>query len=263
MIKKLSCSSRSGNVVPPTLLPRNTRNLNHFPIADSSDKAYSEWLVKNSWDPLLLGQPYSAVFTVGNSDIIFKGHFVNPATYSDLLIAGKATFRTPYCVLFSDNECKRFSMAQATKAVQLSRKIDLINAILAHTSIHDRLGLASLTAFPQVHTSYKETLLIVHPDKNNGVDVAGESQAFQKVKEAFKVLKDAHDAEADISRPTNRRSRAVASSASAAASAAALGPLAAPASAPQQRSHGPAQGAFYFYCICQQHFQSLYLCGGQ
>ena len=81
------------------------------------------------------------------------------------------------------NECKRYSMAQATKAVQLSRKMDLIDVILAHTSIHDMLGLDSLTPFPQVHTSYKETLLIVHPDKNNGVAVPGESQAFQKVNE--------------------------------------------------------------------------------
>ena len=38
-----SCSSsRSGNVVPSTLLPRNSRNMNHFPISDTSDSAYSE-----------------------------------------------------------------------------------------------------------------------------------------------------------------------------------------------------------------------------
>jgi len=31
-----SCSSsRSGNVVPSTLLPRNSRNMNHFPISDT------------------------------------------------------------------------------------------------------------------------------------------------------------------------------------------------------------------------------------
>jgi len=49
-------SSRSGNVVPPTLLPRNCRNMNHFPISDTSDSAYSEWLVKHSLPPYL-GQP--------------------------------------------------------------------------------------------------------------------------------------------------------------------------------------------------------------
>jgi len=38
-----SCSSsRSGNVVPSTLLPRNSRNMNHFPISDTSDRVYSE-----------------------------------------------------------------------------------------------------------------------------------------------------------------------------------------------------------------------------
>ena len=37
-------SSRSGNVVPSTLLPKNSRNMNHFPISDTSDSAYSEWL---------------------------------------------------------------------------------------------------------------------------------------------------------------------------------------------------------------------------
>jgi len=55
-----------------------------------------------------------------------------------------------------------------------------------------------------VHASYKETLLIVHPDKNNRVVVDGESQAFQKYKEAFKFFKDVHDAEANTSRPINQ-----------------------------------------------------------
>ena len=41
-------SSRSGNVIPSTLLPRNSHNMNHFPISDTSDSAYSEWLVKHS-----------------------------------------------------------------------------------------------------------------------------------------------------------------------------------------------------------------------
>jgi len=99
-------SSCSGNVVPSALLPRNPRTLNHFPLSDTSDSAYSEWLVKHSLSPFL-GQPCSAVFTVGNGDIIFKGNFVNPATHSDSLVAGKATLRTPFCVLFSDKECKR------------------------------------------------------------------------------------------------------------------------------------------------------------
>ena len=44
-------SSRSGNVVPSTLLPRNSRNMNHFPISDTSDSAYSEWLVQHSLPP--------------------------------------------------------------------------------------------------------------------------------------------------------------------------------------------------------------------
>jgi len=46
-------SSRSGNVVPSTLLPRNPRNMNHFPILDTSDSVYSEWLVKHSLPPYL------------------------------------------------------------------------------------------------------------------------------------------------------------------------------------------------------------------
>jgi hypothetical protein len=88
--------------------------------------------------------------------------------------------RTPFCILFSDKECKRYSTFQATKAIQLSRKIDSIAAIGAHISIQDMLGLDSLTPLPQVHASYKDTLLIVHPDKTNGIVVDGESQAFQK-----------------------------------------------------------------------------------
>ena len=116
-------ASRSGNVVPSTLLPRNSRNMNHFPISDTSDSAYSEWLVKHSLPPYL-GQPCSFAFTVDNDEVIFKGKFVNPATHSDLLVAGKATLRTPFCVLFSDEECKRYSTTQANKAVKLSHKID-------------------------------------------------------------------------------------------------------------------------------------------
>ena len=89
-----------------------------------------------------------------------------------------------------------------------------------------------------MHASYKETLSIVHPDKNNGVVVDGESQAFQKFQEAFKVFKDAHDAEADSPRPINQRPQAASTS----APAAAPGPAAAPECAPQPHSHGPAQG---------------------
>jgi len=63
-------SSRSGNVVLPAMLPRNPRTLNHFPISDTSDSAYSEWLVKHSLPPYL-GQPCSAVFTFGNGYVIF------------------------------------------------------------------------------------------------------------------------------------------------------------------------------------------------
>jgi len=46
-------SSRSGNVVPSTLLSRNSRYMKHFPILDTSDSAYSEWLVKHSLPPIL------------------------------------------------------------------------------------------------------------------------------------------------------------------------------------------------------------------
>ena len=142
---------------PPVLLRRNPRTFNHLPLTNTSDSAYSAWLVKHSLPPYL-GKPCSAVFTVGNGDVIFKGNFVNPATHSDSLVDGKATLRTPFCVLFSDKECKRYSTFQATKAVQLFPKIYLIAAISAHISIQDMLGLDSLTPLPQVHASYKETL---------------------------------------------------------------------------------------------------------
>ena len=119
--------------------------------------------------------------------------------------------------MFFSKEFERYRSFQATKTVQLSLKIDLIAAISAHISIQDILGLDSLTPLPQVHASYKETLLIVHPDKNNGVVVDEESQAFQKFKEAFKVFKDTHDTAAVISWPIHQRPRAAALSAPASA----------------------------------------------
>jgi len=71
-----SCSSsRSGNVVPSTLLPRNPRNMIHFPISDTSDSAYSEWLVKHSVPPYL-GQHCSFAFTVDNDKEGPKGFTV-------------------------------------------------------------------------------------------------------------------------------------------------------------------------------------------
>ena len=101
----------------------------------------------------------------------------------------------------------------------------------------------------------------MHPDKNNGVVVDGESQAFQKFKEAFKVFKDAHDVEADNSRPINQRPRAAALS----ASAAAPGPAAAPGSAPQPQSHGPAQSTsaasdnnIFSHCIIAEDNNSFH-----
>ena len=78
----------------------------------------------------------------------------------------------------------------------------------------------------------------MHPHKNNGVVVDGESQAFQKFQEAFRVFKDAHVAEADNPRPINHQPRAAASS----APVAAPGLAATPGSAPQSQSHGPAHG---------------------
>ena len=112
------------------------------------------------------------------------------------------------------------------------------------------LGLDSLAPLPQVQASFKETIKIVHQDKNNGVVVCGESQATQKLNDAFNVYKDAHDAKADNARLINQRPRAAAPSASSSRSigqgqAAPDGspPAAASGPAPQPQSHGPAQGS--------------------
>ena len=75
------------------------------------------------------------------------------------------------------------------------------------------LGLDSLAPLPQVQASFKETIKIVHSDKNNGIVVCGESQATQKLNDAFNVYKDAHDGEADNARQINQRPRAAAPSA--------------------------------------------------
>ena len=180
--------------------------------------------------------------------------------------------RTPFCVLFSDEECKRYSTTQANKAVKLSHKIDLIATIIAHVSIHDMLGLDSLAPLPQVQASFKETIKIVHPDKNNGVVVCGESRATQKLKDAFDVYKVAHDAEADNARPINQRPRAAAPSASSSRStgqgqaapdvsapAAAFGP------ASQPQFPGPAQGTsaasdnnIFSHCIIAEDNNSFH-----
>jgi len=165
------------------------------------------------------------------------------------LVAGKATLRTPFCVLFSDEECNRYSTTQANKAVKLSHKIDFIAAIIAHVSIHDMLGLDSLAPLPQVQASFKETIKIVHPHNINGVVVCGESQATQKLNDAFNVYNVAQHAEADNARLIHQRPRAAAPSISSSRSigqdqAAPDGssPAVASGSAPQPQSHGPAQG---------------------
>jgi len=157
--------------------------------------------------------------------------------------------RTPFCILFSDEECKRYSTTQANKAVKLSHKIDLIAAIIAHVSIHDMFGLDSLAPLPQVQASFKETIKILHPDKNTGVLVCGESKATQKLNDAFNVYKDAHDAEADNAWPINQRPRAAAPSASSSRSIGqgqaapdVSSPAAASGPAHPPQSHGPPQG---------------------
>ena len=197
---------------------------------------------------------------------------MNPATHSDLLVAGKATLRTPFCVLCSDGECKRYSKTQADRAVKLSHKIDLIAAIIAHVSIHDMLGLDSLAPLPQVQASFKETIKIVHPDKNNGVVVCGESQATQKLNDAFSVYKVAHDAEANNARPINQRPRAAAPPVSSSRSigqgqAAHDGSSHEAASGPASRpqSHGPAQGTsaasdnnIFSHCIIAEENNSFH-----
>ena len=73
---------------------------------------------------------------------------------------------------FSDEECKRYSTTQANKAVKLSHKIDLIAAIITHVSIHDMLGLDSLTPLPRLKVAFNKTLRIVNPneDRDPGVE---------------------------------------------------------------------------------------------
>jgi len=65
-------SSRSGNVVPSTLLPRNSRKMNHFPISDTSDSAYSEWLVKHS-----LPRACLSILIYGETNKLFRARVKN------------------------------------------------------------------------------------------------------------------------------------------------------------------------------------------
>ena len=111
------------------------------------------------------------------------------------------------------------------------------------------LGLDFFAPLPQMQASFKETSRMVHPDKNNGVVVCGESQATQKLNDTFNVYKDAHDAEANNARQIIQRPRADAQSASSSrliqqgqASPDGSSPEAASGPVPQPQSHGPAQG---------------------
>jgi len=139
-------------------------------------------------------------------------------------------------------------------------------------SVHDILSLDSLAPLPQVQISFKETIKIVHPDKNNGEVVCGESQATQKLNDAFNVFKDAHDAEADNARPINQRLWAAAPSASSSRS---IGqgqaapdnssPAVASGPAPQPQSHVPAQGTcaasdnnIFSHCIISEDNTSFH-----
>jgi len=89
----------------------------------------------------------------------------------------------------------------------------------------------------------------VHPDKNNGVVVCGESQGTQKLNEGFNVYKVAHDAEDDNAQLINQRPPAAAPSASSSrligqgqAAPDCSSPATASGPAPQPQSHGPALG---------------------
>jgi len=134
------------------------------------------------------------------------------------------------------------------------------------------LGLDSLAPLPQVQASFKETIKIVHPDKNIAVVVYGELRATQKLNDAFNVYKGAHVAEADNARPINQRPRAAAPSASSSRSigqgqaapdgsspAAAFGP------ASQPQSPGTAQGTsaasdnnIFSHCIIAEDNNSFH-----
>jgi len=122
----------------------------------------------------------------------------------------------------------------------------LIADITAHDSIHDMLGLDSLTPFPQLKAAFNKTLRIVDPneDKDPGVEF-GESHATQKLTEAYKVYKDLHDAEAANRRRVNQRPRtAVPPSSSSLSGGRGQAAAAGAPPAPQPLPHGPSQGLF-------------------
>jgi len=160
-------TSRSGNVAPSVPQPRNSSTFHHFPASDPSDSAYSEWLVKHALhSSSYLDRRCAATFTIDNRDIIFTGNFVNPATSSAWAEARKATLSALFCVTFNDDESLRY------KAVKLSHKIELIADITANDSIHDMLGLDSLTPLPRLKVAFNKTLRIVNPneDRDPGVE---------------------------------------------------------------------------------------------
>ena len=88
----------------------------------------------------------------------------------------------------------------------------------------------------------------MHPDKNNGVVVCGESQATQKLNDDFNVYKVPHDAKVDNALPINQPRAATLS----VSSSRLIGqdqtapdgssPVVASGPVPQPQSHGPAQG---------------------
>jgi len=172
-------------------------------------------------------------------------------SYSPLSADTRKTL--PYCVLYSDGDVECQTASEARSEHHAAQQLDRLLPIPSHDSLVGMLGLRVAFGYQEVVRAYNEAVKLIHPHK---CGMPGTDVAFMKLQMAYTEWNTArgrqgwsHQA-APPCAPVNFDSP---------------GPAAAPESAPQPQSHGPAQGTsaasdnnIFNYCIIAEDNNSFH-----
>ena len=159
----------------------------------------------------------------------------------------------PYCVLYSDGDVEWRSVSEARSEHRAAQQLARLLSISSHDSLVGMLGLCLACGQKEVAIEYNKSLKLIHPDQ---YFLDGAAEAFIKLQPAYTQWNDARALQG-LSHPDAPSSAPVNSDFP--------GPAAAPGSAPQPQSNGPAQGTsaasdnnIFSHCIIAEENNSFH-----
>jgi len=144
--------------------------------------------------------------------------------YSPLLADTRKT--SPSCVLYSDGDVEWRTASEAQSQHHAAQQLARLLSIFSRDSLVVMLGLRVACSYQEVVRAYNKAVKLIHPDK---CGMPGTDVPLMKLQEwnTARARQGWSHPDAPSSAPVNSDSP---------------GPVAAPGSASQPQSHGPAQG---------------------